>query len=279
MKWGLRISIVVVVLALAGAASASAAPLQVTWMPGFKAPGTPAKYNRVGVIKVGSAKAKNVLVLEPGTSAAAAYFVPLAKWIVVDRAGVAGVVGGAPREPARGPVGAEPGQAGQGLTDEGLQLLPRLPDQPERQARTSRRSPTRRSRYAKAWGMNVAVEDLHRVIAAAHKLGGKVVLGGHSLGGSVVTAYATWNFGGQPGADGLAGLVFIDGGSFPARERSGRAGGAHRAQRPERDAVARIRRDRGSVRRPVQRHGRARRAPGSEHAVARAAVPRCSRPT
>ena len=39
------------------------------------------------------------------------------------------------------------------------------------------------------------------------------MLGGHSLGGSVVTAYATWDFGGKPGADGLAGLVYIDGGS------------------------------------------------------------------
>ena len=47
--------------------------------------------------------------------------------------------------------------------------------------------------------MNVAVEDLHTVIDAARKLGGKVVLGGHSLGGSVVTAYATWNFGGHAG--------------------------------------------------------------------------------
>jgi pimeloyl-ACP methyl ester carboxylesterase len=70
--------------------------------------------------------------------------------------------------------------------------------------------------YAKGWGMNVAVQDLHRVIAAAHKLGGQVVLGGHSLGGSVVTAYAAWNFGGQPGAKGLAGLVYDDGGSLPS---------------------------------------------------------------
>src|SRR5580704_14806450 len=62
--------------------SSSAAPLRVTWMRGYAAPGTPAKYNKVGVIKVGSSDAKNVLVLEPGTSAAAAYFVPLAKWIV-----------------------------------------------------------------------------------------------------------------------------------------------------------------------------------------------------
>jgi pimeloyl-ACP methyl ester carboxylesterase len=63
--------------------------------------------------------------------------------------------------------------------------------------------------------MNVAVEDLHVVIEAAKALGGKVVLGGHSLGGSVVTAYATWDFAGKPGADGLSGLVYDDGGSGP----------------------------------------------------------------
>ena len=43
--------------------------------------------------------------------------------------------------------------------------------------------------FAKNWGMDVAVQDLHDVIGAAKGLGGKVVLGGHSLGGSVVTAY------------------------------------------------------------------------------------------
>ena len=63
--------------------------------------------------------------------------------------------------------------------------------------------------------MSVAVEDLHVVIGAAKKVGGKVVLAGHSLGGSVVTAYATWDFAGKPGAEGLSGLVFIDGGSSP----------------------------------------------------------------
>jgi len=68
--------------------------------------------------------------------------------------------------------------------------------------------------YAKQWGMKVAVEDLNTVLTAAKKVGGKVVLGGHSLGGTVVTAYATWDFNGKPGADGLSGLVYIDGGSF-----------------------------------------------------------------
>src|ERR1700689_4891288 len=66
----------------AAATSSSSGALHVTWMPSYAAPGTPARYNKVGVIKVGSSSAKNVLVLEPGTSAGSAYFVPLAKWIV-----------------------------------------------------------------------------------------------------------------------------------------------------------------------------------------------------
>ena len=53
------------------------------------------------------------------------------------------------------------------------------------------------------------------LLAAARRLGGKVVLGGHSLGGSVVTAYATWNFNGRAGAAQLAGLMYDDGGSGP----------------------------------------------------------------
>ena len=70
--------------------------------------------------------------------------------------------------------------------------------------------------FAKQWGMARTVEDLNVVIEKAKALGGKVVLGGHSLGGSVVTAYATWDFAGQPGAKGLSGLVYDDGGSGPA---------------------------------------------------------------
>jgi pimeloyl-ACP methyl ester carboxylesterase len=71
--------------------------------------------------------------------------------------------------------------------------------------------------------MNVAVQDLHTVISKATKLGGKVVLGGHLLGGSVITAYATWDFNGRAGADDLAGLVYIDGGSSPASESAAQA--------------------------------------------------------
>jgi triacylglycerol esterase/lipase EstA (alpha/beta hydrolase family) len=68
-------------LVLATAAPARA-DLHVAWMRGATSPGTPARYDQVGVIKIGSPRARNVLVLEPGTSAGAAYFVPLAQWIV-----------------------------------------------------------------------------------------------------------------------------------------------------------------------------------------------------
>src|SRR2546430_14705779 len=69
--------------------------------------------------------------------------------------------------------------------------------------------------FARQWGMRVEVEDLRRVVLAAQKRGGRVVLGGHSLGGSITTAYATWDFHGKAGARDLAGLVYDDGGSSP----------------------------------------------------------------
>ena len=70
--------------------------------------------------------------------------------------------------------------------------------------------------FAREWGMRVEIEDLRRVVKRAERRGRRVVVGGHSLGGSITTAYATWDFGGRPGARGLSGLVYIDGGSSPA---------------------------------------------------------------
>jgi len=198
---------------------ASSQALAVHWMPSYAAPGTPATYNRVGVIRIGPSSARNVLVLEPGTSAGSAYFVPLAKWIVAKTPGW------------------------QVWSVERRENL--LEDQSElklfKQGKVSSTAlfnyylgylknssitehfqsiPDASVSFAKEWGMNVAVQDLHTVIGAAERLGGKVVLGGHSLGGNVVTAYATWDFNGKPGADQLAGLVYIDGSSAPSPEAS-----------------------------------------------------------
>ena len=194
---------------------ATAAALKVTWMKGFTAPATAAKYNKVGVIKVGPAKAKNVLVLAPGTSAGGAYFVPLAQWLVSKLPGWQ-VWSEERRE------NLLEDQSVLNLAKRGKAAAKRVFDyylgyitDPSVTSHF-KLIPDGSVQFAKQWGMNVAVGDLHRVIAAAHKLGGKVVLGGHSLGGSVVTAYATWNFNGHAGADDLAGLIYIDGGSVPA---------------------------------------------------------------
>ena len=56
---GATLALVVISLAIAAPASAK---LGVTWMKGYAAPGTPARYDKVGVIKVGARSARNVLV-------------------------------------------------------------------------------------------------------------------------------------------------------------------------------------------------------------------------
>jgi pimeloyl-ACP methyl ester carboxylesterase len=191
----------------------SASALKVSWMPGAKSPGTPAKYDKVGVLKVGPRSARNVLVLEPGTSAGSTYFVPLAKWIVAKTKGWQ--VWSVERRENLLEDQSELNLAKQhkaSYTQLFDYYLGYLTD-PSITHHFNAVDPATVG-FAKQWGMKVAVGDLHRVIAAARKLGGTVVLGGHSLGGAVVTAYATWNFHGHAGADGLGGLVYIDGGSF-----------------------------------------------------------------
>jgi len=207
------------------AAGTATATRGVTWMHSYRAPGTPGRYDWVGVVKTGRPSARNVLVLEPGTSAGAAYFLPLARWIV-SRAPNWQVWSVERRENLLGDYlmlnRAKEGKATANqlfgyylghLTDPSIKhhIVP-VPDS--------------RVGFARQWGLNVAIQDLHTVIRAASKLHGKVVLGGHSLGGSVVTAYATWNFGGKPGADQLAGLVYDDGGSFAAPESAAAASAA-----------------------------------------------------
>jgi hypothetical protein len=209
------------VVVLAGAAlslvcgSARAADLQVHWMRGFHAPGTPARLDRVGVTKVGPRSARNVLVLEPGTSAGAAYFVPLAQWIVSRMHGWQVWAVERRENLLEDQSVLDEAKQGQATTTQVFDyylgwLIPGTVPGPHLQL-----IPSSEVRFAKAWGMQVAVEDLHAVISAARRLGGRVVLGGHSLGGAVVTAYATWDFGGHAGADDLTGLVYIDGGSLP----------------------------------------------------------------
>jgi pimeloyl-ACP methyl ester carboxylesterase len=213
-KPGLALTLVLLVL-LAVAAPASASKVSVSFkrIDGYKSPGTPAKYNKVGILKVGSKKARNVLVLNPGTSASAAYFVPLAK-DVVRRAKGWQVWAVERRENLLEDHSVfNKGKAGkaseQEVFDYYLGWLTNTSITKHFQFISEDVS------YAKQWGMNTEIQDLRRVVKEAAKRGGKVAVGGHSLGGSITSAYATWDFGGKPGAKGLSGLVFIDGGSSP----------------------------------------------------------------
>ncbi|HEY1594900.1 MAG TPA: hypothetical protein VGF74_05875 [Thermoleophilaceae bacterium] len=181
---------------------------------GVHSPGTPAKYNKVGILKTGAPRAKNILVLNPGTSASAAYFEPLAKslvgklknwqvWAVERRENLL--------EDQSMLTKAKEGKAtGQQLFDYYLGYLANPNIKTHFQS-----IPDSSVGYAHDWGMNTEIGDLRRVVLEAEKTGKRVVVGGHSLGGSITTAYATWDFGGKAGADGLSGLVYIDGGSSP----------------------------------------------------------------
>jgi hypothetical protein len=197
--------------------------------------------SQVGIIEVAPKReeAKNVLVLEPGTSAAAAYFVPLAKSLVEVTKGWQ--VWAVERRETFLENQKELTKYKLGQLKEKENKLTKKEETPAEQffnyylgylanpnIKTHYKAiPNSLVEFAKQWGMNVAVEDLKVVIGAAKELGGKVVLGGHSLGGSVVTAYATWDFGGalagKPGAEGLSGLVYDDGGSSPASLSKGEA--------------------------------------------------------
>jgi pimeloyl-ACP methyl ester carboxylesterase len=212
-----RLALIAVIAAAAMAfapVAGAKVPVKFKTMAGYPSPGTPSNLNVVGVIKTGDPKAKNVLVLNPGTSASAAYFEPLAKSIV------------------------------KVLPDWQIWAVERrenfLEDQSELNLfKGGKVSPTDFFNYylgyignssvtnhvnnvpdsavpfAREWGMNTEINDLRVVVKAAGKGGRNVAMGGHSLGGTITTAYATWDFNGRPGGRDLSGLVLIDGASNP----------------------------------------------------------------
>jgi hypothetical protein len=80
-------AIALVAIASLVVASAAGAAVKFKYIRGYDDPETPNNLDRVGVLKVGPKKARNVLVLNPGTSASAAYFRPLASFIVKESKG------------------------------------------------------------------------------------------------------------------------------------------------------------------------------------------------
>jgi pimeloyl-ACP methyl ester carboxylesterase len=206
-------STVTIVLALV-AAPAWAVDVRFVRIDGYAAPGTPPNLNTVGILQIGPAKAPNVLVLNPGTSASAAYFAPLGKTIVerlpdwqvwaVERRENQLEDHSVLDQAKNGTV------TGQQLFDYYLGWLTNPNVTPHFQF-----IPDDQVGYAREWGMRTEIEDLARVVKEAKRHGRRVVMGGHSLGGTITAAFATWDFKGKPGAKKLKGLVFIDGGSSP----------------------------------------------------------------
>src|SRR5262249_14932123 len=207
------IAVGVTAVALAPAASARTS-VSFQTINGFSAPGIPDNLNKVGILKTGPKKAKNILVLNPGTSASAAYFEPFAKTLVKQAKGWQ--VWAVERRENYLEDQSMVNKAKEGKIN-GDQLFDYYLGYITDSSITNHYQPVQDAdvQFAKEWGMNVEIQDLRRVVLKAEKKAKRVVLGGHSLGGSITTAYATWDFDGKPGAKGLSGLVYDDGGSSP----------------------------------------------------------------
>jgi hypothetical protein len=218
-----RLLAAAVCVAVTFPATAAAAPkVRFERIAGDRAPGTPARYDRVGILQIGRPSARNVLVLNPGTSASAAYFAPLARSIVA-RAPSWQVWAVERRENLLEDQSMlDRVKRGRASVDDAFDHYLGWIRDPSI-TRHVRLIPDSEVRFAKRWGMSVEIHDLRRVVLRAKRLGGRVVVGGHSLGGSITTAYATWDFHGMSGASGLSGLVFIDGASSPTPMSSGEA--------------------------------------------------------
>jgi hypothetical protein len=222
MRAGQRTSVRLVLVALAAVAlcglftpgAGAKIPVKFKVMRGFQAPGTPESLNVVGVLKFGDPKAKNVLVLNPGTSAGGGYFQPLARTIVKTLPDWQ--VWSVERRENFLEDQSEVNLLKQGRVSPTdffnyyLGYLSNSSINPHYQSIPDSAVP-----FARSWGMNTEVNDLRVVAKAAARKGRNVAMGGHSLGGTITTAYATWDFNGRPGGRDLSGLVLIDGASSP----------------------------------------------------------------
>lgn len=174
----------------------------------------PDEYDVVTVVEQGDPDAENVLVLVPGTSAGAGYFLPLGEDIVT--AAPDWQVWSVDRRENRLEDHSlvdrrRSGEAeSQEVFDYYLGWIADDTISPHFEPPTDDEVA-----FARDWGMAVAVEDLHVVVEEAASRGGSVVLAGHSLGGSITIAYATWDFDGTPGYEHLDAIGLIDGGSRP----------------------------------------------------------------
>jgi pimeloyl-ACP methyl ester carboxylesterase len=207
-----RLLLVAAVMAatFAAAARASAAETQTTITGWTKAPG-PRKYDRLDVTKFGSAKARTVLVLVPGTNGGRGDFTLTARELVKDVPGLAVWAVDRRSQQLEDTSVFTQALAGQVTPKAMFDYYAGWIADP---TITPHYQPPDASKlgFAADWGLRVQLEDVKAVIAKARAGGRRVLLGGHSLGASVAVAYAAWDFDGKPGYEDVDGLVLIDGG-------------------------------------------------------------------
>ena len=189
-------------LAVLAPAASAKVPVKFKTMAGYPSPGTPANLNKVGVLQIGARSARNILVLNPGTSASAAYFAPLAK-TVVEKAKGWQVWAVERRENLLEDHSVlDQAKDGNGHGPGAVRLLPRMAHRSEHHEPLPVHRRRRRRLRAR---LGHARRD--RGPAARGEAGAE----GRPQGGRWAatrsaarspTAYATWDFDGKPGAQG-----------------------------------------------------------------------------
>lgn len=193
------------------AAASAAAPREVyVKYPTTVKSGT-SSCNYAGTLQIGSASAKNVLVLIPGYLGGSGDFRVLGRRLVAQLPNTQ--VWGIDR---RSQCMEDTSVFQQGTALESLAYYFNGLSYKGKKFRAPALGSTN-VEAARGWGLATTLSDINDVVTQAHLVadpkGGKVVLGGHSLGGSLTDLYAVWDFNGTPGYQRVKGLVLIDGGA------------------------------------------------------------------
>jgi hypothetical protein len=171
----------------------------------------PAKLDRAFVTAYGRSRAKNVLVLMPGTFGGAGDFRLAARHMVRKNRNLQVWAADRRGEALEDTSMFEKGLRGEATPEEifdyylGYIVDPSIEDHYEF-------VDTKPMTYAENWGMKTVLNDTRAIVNRARRSGKRVALGGHSVGASLAISYAAWDFGGRPGFKDLDGLVLIDGG-------------------------------------------------------------------
>jgi pimeloyl-ACP methyl ester carboxylesterase len=210
MSRRLFLTAAVAAVSLAAVPAAGAAEIQTTVTGWTKAPG-PRAYDRLEVTKFGSAKARSVLVLVPGTNGGRGDFTLTARELVKDVPGLAVWTVDRRSQALEDTSVFAQALAGTVTPKAMFDYYAGWIADPSITPHYQPPDPAKLG-YAADWGLRVQLEDVRRVVQRAHAGGRRVLLGGHSLGASVAVAYASWDFAGHRGYEDLDGLVLIDGG-------------------------------------------------------------------